>query len=1338
MPGARLIIVLLTLLAAVCVARPAVAATNAPTRLEGTVTLADAARKLLVLQSADEVVVLHADLAEQQLQAGERVELEGQVTPFIGACPGFPDEPDGRQVRDSYEAPVAWADHFLSRLRGVLHPPVTGNYTFWVASDDSSELWLSRSDDPAQVRRIAQVPSGRWTESQQWTRMASQQSASIKLEAGKAYYLEAIGQDSTSRDCLAVAWQGPGFARTVLEGKFITPWPVANLPQTAAPTNGVLWEYWTNFFATDFSVLRTADDKVRKLTQARVLKREAGELPAPIVIREGQGLDERADFRRVELEGRVQFISRVPDGWLLELQCGRARITAHLRGEAQPDLVLPLNSMVRVTGFFEPRRSLAWETHSGTLWVDDRAAVVWLNTSENWAQFEELSQQRLTATNPELFAGRIVRTQGRVAAAVGTNLWRLEGKDTIQGYTSADGTNWTAAGAAVELNFSDEVLVGFAIASHRVGEVAMVEFDQVSGLTAAFAGADIGKPSVPGGLDDLGGSFRVRGSGYDIWSQADQCHFAYQKLRGDFQVRVRLAELRAPDASAKAVLMVRESVANNSAWAGLTVMSGLRAGMQGRPETGANSAGALTALSETNRWLKLVRHRNSFLVRANAGELQPGQLVEVLGEVGWQENNVVLERPRLRQLPVQAEISPTGANAESVSGDFRDIPIAQLKSEAMLAQRQGRLVNVRIRGVVTYSDQIGADWYSFVQDQSGGVRVQWRLRLSRLALQVGDWIEMTGTPVFTDSGVELAAHGLTRIGAGEMPEPVHFPTEASKAPTPDGWWAELEGVGRLSAAEDRLLLMTRTGGYEILTGSLPAAHFTNWINAHVCVRGVLLRRPEPVLLLPAERYLQFIEPAPADPFGIPGFPVRTLQTATSELRPARRLKVAGTVTCRRGDWFVVQDHTGGVRVESKPAANVKVGDTIEVVGFPVERSGGVVLSEALWRSAEPAQSLAPTELKLDDFVHVQNNGTLVAVEAVLLAQHPGGEVQTLDVQSGQRAFQAVLPVADGRLPQLAVGSRLKLTGVVLADGAATPAANLTDDRGLLGSLELSLRSAADVVVVERPPWWNWKHTVASCGLVLVVLAGAVIWIRTLRQRVEERTHELRETMGKLQRETQISATLAERDRLAGEIHDSIEQGLSAIMMQMDAAAHSVGQPDEVKRYLVMARNMANFSRTEVQHAVWDMQSPLLENADLPTALRRVAGDISAGDSPRVTVEVSGPVQPLTSAVEHHLLRIAQEAMTNAVKHGNPRHIGLALQYQPERVTLTVRDDGKGFVPQAVAAEGGHFGLHGMQVRAQKMAARLNVTSQPGAGTCVEVVVNGNHRVASENGTGTIS
>ena len=1344
MSGSRLPILLLWMLGAVSFTGPVSGAANAsfadlqsavrtgaiasPVWLEGTVTFVDPARKRLVLQNGDEVLALHADLADEGLRVGSRVELEGEVTPLFPACPGFPESPDGRQIRDTFEAPPDWAEHFLSRLRGSLHPPVSGDYTFWIASDDSSELWLSESNDPAGARRIAQVGSGRWTEPRQWTRISSQQSAPIRLEAGKSYSLEAIAQDATSRDNLAVAWQGPGFARRVIDGKFVTPWPVAGRDAVKA-TNGVLWEYWTNFYSSDFSVLRTPDDDVLKLTQAKLLKCEAGQLPAPLVVQDGQPLDARVRFRRVELEGRVQFLSRAEGGWVMELKCGRARVTARIRAEQQPGVVLPVQSLVQVSGFFEPTHSLERETHSGTLWVNGSEAITWLDTPENWSLVEELPQQRLTAANPELSVGRMVRTQGRVIAQVGTDLWRFEGKDTIQGYLSPDATNWSPAGPAIELDLSNEVLAGFAISSHRTGELAMVEFDNLSGLSSAFSGSDIGNPPVAGGLDDLGGSFRVRGSGDDIWHQSDQCFFAYQQRAGDFEFRVRLAELRGPDTGTKAVLMVRESLAGDAPWGGLVVMPGYRVGVQGRQESGGTAVGALTVLNESDRWLKLARQRNSFLVRTTSDSLQTGQVLEVLGEVGWHEQNLVLERPRIRKRTAAADRVATVTALDQFTGDLRDVPVGELTTEAKNAQRLAHLVIVRTRGVVTFNDPVGNEWYSFIQDQSGSVRVRWRVQSLRQSLRVGDWVEITGTPTLTGSGAELAAHGVTRLGGGELPVPARFQMEATKASDPDGQWTEVEGVGRSSTAANRLVLMSRTGGIEIHTGALPSSHFTNWVNARIRARGVMLRRPGPVLLLPSERHLQVVEAPPDDAFGIPIFPVRTLQTMAAELRPARRLKLAGTVTCRRSGWLVMQDKSGGIQVESPSVSDVKVGDEIEAVGFPAGRGIGVALSDALLRPAGQGRSVAPAEFAPDNFVQAQKSGTLVSVEAVLLAQHPGGEMQTLDVQSGQRAFLASLPVADGRLPHIAVGSRLRLTGVAVVDGAAS-ARNAADDVGLMGSLELLLRSPQDVVVVERPPWWNWKHTAAASGLAVVGFAGAVLWIRTLRKRVEERTRELRETMGKLQRETQISATLAERDRLAAEIHDSVEQGLSAIMMQMEAAT-MVDDLHEVKRHLEMARNMAGFSRSEVQHAVWDLQSPLLENADLVTALRRVAHDISAGDTPRVTVEVSGNAFQLASAVEHHLLRMAQEAITNAVKHGMPKTISLTLHYTDGALTLTVRDDGRGFVPEAAFSYGGHFGLQGMHTRAEKMRARLVLNSKPGEGACVQITVPRESRAAQD-------
>jgi signal transduction histidine kinase len=206
--------------------------------------------------------------------------------------------------------------------------------------------------------------------------------------------------------------------------------------------------------------------------------------------------------------------------------------------------------------------------------------------------------------------------------------------------------------------------------------------------------------------------------------------------------------------------------------------------------------------------------------------------------------------------------------------------------------------------------------------------------------------------------------------------------------------------------------------------------------------------------------------------------------------------------------------------------------------------------------------------------------------------------------------------------------------------------------------------------------------------------------------------------------------------LAGEIHDSLEQGLTAIMLQLDVANKQLEMPPEALSILRTARNMAEYSRAEVQHAVWDMQSPLLANADLCQALKYVAGQISSG-SPAVKIEVIGSPRSLPSSREHHLLRIAQEAVTNAIKHAQAQSVKITLDYSGRGTKLVIEDDGRGFVPSLVEeqGQGGRFGLLGIRARAKKIGARVDITSQPGTGTVITVQMDpddGLAGVASEN------
>jgi len=140
------------------------------------------------------------------------------------SLPSFPDNPDDSEWRDVFEGNTNWRDNYGTRVRGYVYPPQTGDYTFWIASDDNGQLWLSSDDDPVNAVMIATVSSQ--ARSQEWDKFPEQKSSPITLQAGQKYYIEALHSQGGGRDNLAVGWAGPGVGADplVIEGAFLSPW----------------------------------------------------------------------------------------------------------------------------------------------------------------------------------------------------------------------------------------------------------------------------------------------------------------------------------------------------------------------------------------------------------------------------------------------------------------------------------------------------------------------------------------------------------------------------------------------------------------------------------------------------------------------------------------------------------------------------------------------------------------------------------------------------------------------------------------------------------------------------------------------------------------------------------------------------------------------------------------------------------------------------------------------------------------------------------------------------------------------------------------------------------
>ncbi len=149
--------------------------------------------------------------------------INGDSVCDLTSNPDFPDNPAESGQLASLETPMDCADSYGARIRGYLHPPINGSYTLWIASNESSELWLSTDGDPANASLIAEVPG--WTNQRQWDKYPSdQQSSPIYLTAGQKYYIEVLYKEGLGSDNLAVAWQGPGINQQVIYGTYLSPW----------------------------------------------------------------------------------------------------------------------------------------------------------------------------------------------------------------------------------------------------------------------------------------------------------------------------------------------------------------------------------------------------------------------------------------------------------------------------------------------------------------------------------------------------------------------------------------------------------------------------------------------------------------------------------------------------------------------------------------------------------------------------------------------------------------------------------------------------------------------------------------------------------------------------------------------------------------------------------------------------------------------------------------------------------------------------------------------------------------------------------------------------------
>jgi len=244
-------------------------------------------------------------------------------------------------------------------------------------------------------------------------------------------------------------------------------------------------------------------------------------------------------------------------------------------------------------------------------------------------------------------------------------------------------------------------------------------------------------------------------------------------------------------------------------------------------------------------------------------------------------------------------------------------------------------------------------------------------------------------------------------------------------------------------------------------------------------------------------------------------------------------------------------------------------------------------------------------------------------------------------------------------------------------------------------------SQAGLLLVVRPHFYQTKWFFA---FVLAAAAAGIAGVFRFRERRARDAYNLR---------------LAERTRIAREMHDTLVQGCVGVSTLIEAAAGSVrSDPDQMLECLDNARVHLRLTIDEARQALTDLRHDSFENG-LTGAIEELVESVSAEKGIPVTLQVEGTPKSLSDDINRALLLVTREAIRNAVLHGAPTSIDVSLLYGAGAIELDIHDNGRGFAPpQGRLASTGHFGILGMRERMEQVGATLDVSSEPGAGTTV--------------------
>jgi signal transduction histidine kinase len=536
---------------------------------------------------------------------------------------------------------------------------------------------------------------------------------------------------------------------------------------------------------------------------------------------------------------------------------------------------------------------------------------------------------------------------------------------------------------------------------------------------------------------------------------------------------------------------------------------------------------------------------------------------------------------------------------------------------------------------------------------------------------------------------------------------------------------------------DRFWLLycgTEHGRFALRLRREPDVDPASWIDAEVSIRGLCMQifnhRRETLgvrMHVNSAADITVIKPSPPDPFAVATSPLGHLQPFTPHERMPHRRKVFGTVTFSRpGSHLYLQDEGLAVKIKTTDATAFQPGDLVEAAGFVVRGTYVSEIHHAVLRRIGTSEPPAPLHVstnwpKLLRMPHESKpfqdiHGRLIEITGVLELDGEDLDGRWISVASDGASVQVRLSEGMSDFPLR--GSMVKLTGIC---ELVQPVSDVIEHFMRPTGIVLLLRGSEDLTVIEPASWWTPQRLWIVVGCVGAFLVLALLWVNILSRKVQQRGMALASEMSGRQL---AEARTEERTRIAEDLHDTLAQGLTGVSLHLEAADRAARErPADLPRYLKLASQILNFSRSEIRRTLWNLRTGLLDTGDMIGSLQAIATNLSPDSKPEIACCCAGAPHPLPDSIAHTLLRCGQEAMSNAVNHASAQRVEAILEFGEGEVSLIVRDDGNGFLVDDVEGSAtSHFGLQGMRERIGRMNGRFQIETKPGGGTTVRAVI----------------